>query len=677
MISIWDMIVGSGYPIGKLYIGIGMGVFAISLLVSLLTLPFIIFLIDKCYSRVQKVTLGGGGRFDKDKQYEYDHFRIVICFLVGVIIFMLLTIVMSVHGIYFLYKMFIDERYLQKINNYEGQGESKALYIYVIPTSHYVLYFLEAAYEAAEGNLILWGFLFLVNFISNLTDKEFYFKIFTLILSLRVIFVFACHFNIWELIINISDFEDDSTIQTLALEAYPFHTFAKLLRVVEILLSLIIFIPFALYMRRLMINKSNEDNEEDQPLLLDPMKARFTTEMKFGRKYLRGYIVFLLIYLVLNLIECHLVSLIVSSAKESSKTVEFLFAMSVVADILAFLPSFLFLLFITYFAYSTTKKGAVKSDNQEFGPRRHKRKRFLFIGFIILFSSVFCASFIGYLRFTDGDDFQVDFHPGDYILVPPPNDTQTTNLSTFINSCDSVKISGSPSYQLTIFDFLEYYFNDFYYKDINKTRLLFYKDYEKNQKYFNQRLNMITPMPLWFPGNTCFYNITLVESINYTVIPFPYPCYDAFNPSNEGSANAGLRVMCLGFEDAMKKNQEILFCTKNESMSNNNNCCLHKDSIIGANNIKPQIFTARRPFYMGYNLTTNYSNLKSGKLIQFSHQFPYSDKETFYLTCQYTPWLAVGILVSICLLMGLYLTLSYIIVSKLFSLCYFSRSVTT
>ncbi|KAI6649905.1 hypothetical protein LOD99_6454 [Oopsacas minuta] len=676
MISIWDMIVASGYPTGELHIGIGMGVFAISLLVSLFTLPVIIFLIDMYYSRVQKVTLGGGGHFDKNKQYGYDHLRIVICFLVSVIIFMLLTIVMSVHGIYFLYKMFIDERYLHIVNNSQGQGGSKDLYTYVIPTSHYVLYFLEATHEAAEGNLILWGFLFLVNSINNLTGKEFYFKIFTLLLSLRVIFVFACHFNIWELIINISDFEDDSTIQTLALEAYPFHTFAKLLRVVEILLSLIIFIPLAVYMRHIMINRSNEYTDEDQHgirrlLIPDEMRDGFKKEMKFWRKYMCGYSVFLLIYLFLNIIEGNLVGLIVSIAKESSNKVELLFAMSVVTDILAYIPSFSYLLFIAYFAYPTTKKGAVKSDNRE-GAKRHKRKRFLFIGFIILFSSVFCASFIGYLRFTDGDDFRIDFHPGDYILVPPPDDTQ---LSTFINSCDSVKISGSPSYQLTIFDSLKHYYNDTGYKDINKTRLLFYKDYEKNQKYFNQQLNTIQPMSMWFPADTCFYDITLVDSINYTVIPFPYPCYD-FHPYKETSANDGLQVMCSGFENAMKENQETLFCTKNESMGNNNNCCLHKDSVIWTNNPKPQKFTARRPFYMGYNNITDYSSLKNGKLIQFSNQFPYGDKEIFYLTCQYTPWLAVGILVSICLLMGLYLTLSYIGMS-IFSLWYFSRSVRT
>ena len=669
------------------------------MLISLIILPVTICLVDKFYVRKSKERSGG----DKVKKYEIDcYYRITICFLVGVIILMLLNIVMSAHGIFFLSKMYMNEPYL-----HTNQSSDRKMYIYIIPTNHYVLYFLEAAYEAAEENLILWGFLFLVNLLSKLSSQVFYFKTFTIVLVIRVLFVFICHFNIWELAMNKFTLEDN--FHKFALAIYPFHTSPKTLRVAEILCSLIVFSAFAIYAKKLTSGRMQGMDGLSRSLLNHgnlKIEAERTAERKFVRKYLVGYTLFLVYHLVINLIECHFINLFYGlSMIEIPKELMYIeMGTSVLADVLAIIPPFLFLLLITLIACigmkniagrqineviteteeieNTTESEDYCEENEEIEEeigrielKKRKRveekerfriKRLLLTTLIIVFCSTFSASFIGYLRFTDGDNMQVSLHPGDYLVI---NTSRNTPFSEFLKSCKRYEITGSPTYQLDAFDFLEYLYPMNTY-ELDDTRILRYKTYEENNTPLHQEIDVPSDlMRMWFPANTCFRNIS--KSVNFTVVPYPYPCYHDFI-DNQGTPNDGLRILCSKYD---KISEEYMNCTKNDSNAREQ-CCLQKDSIISSEDISFSL-TAVRPYYTGINPTTNHF-LEEGSLIEFNRTIPYmgensmTNEEKFYLTCHHDKWeVGVGIVVGILVIMGLYLTVGYLCLIKLFSRVFF------
>ena len=683
MISIWDMVVGSGYPEDHAYIGIGMGVFVLSFLIALMTLPLLIYLIERYYTQLLKLTRRGGGRLDRSRNYEYDYYRIIIFFLFGACILILLIIVMSTHGLYFMYKICI---YINDLREIDHELQKNRL-TYVIPSTHYVLYFLEAAYEAAEENLILWGFLFLVNFICTLTVKQFYFKIFTMVLSIRVVFVFACHFNTWEYLVN-RVYDDSvkeeirSNIKSLAMAMYPFHTIPKALRVLEIMCSLIVFIPFALYIRRLIAQKLVECNlrdennrPEERTLLrgyhLGLINAKEKVEIEFAKKYLCGYTLFLVIHLILNILDCHFIVLIVYEITHNGNNAVLAVEMvtSVITDILAFAPSFLFLLFITYFVYSTTKvvRQVVRQDGETEQHQKYRYKRYRLTGLIILFCSLFCTGFIGYLRFTDGDSILIHLKNYDYILF---NESRKTDLSKFIDSCDQVDFSDYSQNQLTIFDSLTLYYDPV---EGNLTDINFYEDYDEIPSYINENITSGLPnfsTRMWFPANTCLHDIKVEgdNSINYTLTPIPYPCYYTHE---KGSVNYGLRIMCSEYEER-EKQATILFCTTNTS----NNCCIPNDSMITTNGLAAHSFTANRPRYKGKNATNNLQpKIQKNFLIEFIQpqvnvNIGERESRIFFMTCVHNYWWATGILLLIFIIMGMYLSLCFVCLSKLLSSCF-------
>ena len=258
---------------------------------------------------------------------------------------------------------------------------------------------------------------------------------------------------------------------------------------------------------------------------------------------------------------------------------------------------------------------------------------------------------------------QVSLHPGDYLV-----------LNSSHKSCERYEISSSPIYQLGEFDFLESYYHKIKNPPLDNTRILRYETYVDNNKTYHQHIDVPSdPMYMWFPAKTCFHNIS--ESINFTVVPYPYPCYHDFNENNQGTPDDGLRILCSQY---IKTSKEYLYCTKNESNASDEKCCLHNHSTISSEEYIPFSLTAYRPYYTGINLTPS-NFLKEGSLIEFNRTIPYmndsttSKEETFYLTCHHNQWEAGGILVGILVFMGLYLTLGYFCLIKLFSRAFFAH----
>ena len=678
MISIWDMVVGFGYPEDSrnAYIGVGIGVFAVAALIALLTLPLLIYLIDKYYT--EKLRKGRGAANDKDCNYKNDTFRIIISFLICACIHTLLILVMSTHGMYFLYK----------INKYKGSlremdySFTKNRLAYVVPSNHYVLYFLEAAYEAVEESLVLWGFLFLVNSICSLNIKHFYFKTFTIVLFIRVAFVFACHFNSWEFLVNqVYSANDQSNIREVAFSMYPFHTVQKSLRILEILCSLVVFIPFARYMRLSIAQKEEECNlrqegnvsEENTPLhghnigLINKEKR----EIEFAKKYLRGYTVFLGIHFLLNFLECHFISLAVYHITQEGNLAVLIVEMvtSVLTDILAFVPSFIFLLFITYFVYAVTKGNVAQQYGEPEQQQGYRCKRCMLIGSIILFSSMFCSGLIGYLRFTNGDSILIELNNYDYILF---NESSNTSLSGFVGSCDHIEFSNSPQNHLTKGDLLTLYFDP---ETGNLSGVNFYEDYDETPIHINEKINVNWPLAntrTWFPANTCLHNIEVFgrKSINYTLTPSQYPCYEN---KGTGSVNGGLRILCSNYEEK-RKQETYLYCTTDTT----NKCCIPSNSMITPIiDLPNHSFTASRPRYVGKKALNITHPIASPKkfLIEFYHPQESVDPgvtqtRMFFMTCLNSYSWAAVILIATFFIMGMYLSLCIVCLSRLLSSCF-------
>ena len=140
--SIWEIIVAGVYPADEVeyfYI-IGIFIFVMSILLSLLMLPFLIYFLEKFYKLSKEIPLGPGGRLNRERQYELDTFRIIMIFLITDMVVRLLSIILSSHGIYFLSTMYEYRDYLYQ---FDALSNSTTLKVYVpllIRSSRFTLF---------------------------------------------------------------------------------------------------------------------------------------------------------------------------------------------------------------------------------------------------------------------------------------------------------------------------------------------------------------------------------------------------------------------------------------------------------------------------------------------------------------------------------------------------------
>ena len=726
MISIWDMIIGGGYPEGASYFIIGICIFVISIIIALFTLPFLIYTLDKYYRLFKKIPLGPNGNIKKEKQHEFDYDRIIMIFLISDIFVLLLTIIMSAHGIYFLSDMLQYHDYLYK---FTAKSNNKKSYVYVFPTPHYIVYVLQALFEAGQENLFFWGFLFLANYICKLINKPFYFKTFTFLLFIRVALAFVYNFNLWELLVY-SRAQENLNLEAIGLAAHPFHTFAKSNRAFWLIYSLIVFTPFAVYLHRLVSRRLNDLTNEDANLIgdhqsddsedddqvdfnQDPNVNDEKTQIKLVKRYLWLYIVFLVVNLLVAILECHFPNFAIQLAgnheNEVETVTESIIALSALSDILSFIPSFIFLFFITILGYKTAKNIVGEQDQDEDMPeQKYKRflkietykrffmvgayKRFLMIGTIIFLFSFCCTGMIGYLRFSAGNFFQVILMPGDFIKL---DKSKHTPYSSFYETCDTLEYSRTAPYLLTKFDLMSLFYRPEYYlygnHCPNSTGLGFYNGWYQDPAEFAEQIEILFPdnIPImWFPAGTNFSNFTIISNskvsnniedwpLNFSYIHYPYPCY---KDDNSDTPNTGLQIICSNYNQ-LKKNPLYLPCN---TPNTTNSCCLEQDSIIldeieNSGNTRNQFsFIATRPNHKGKGNNLFDEIVKGKPLNEVPVSFislkyhpnteDYDDNHcTFFIICRNSRLWASLILVGIFLSITVYLCLSIIIISKLLS----------
>ena len=530
MLSLWDMLLASRYPSDIKYFYLGFVVFVLAFILSICILPYVIHSIWVIVKPVGRKRAVFG-----NKEHDYNHYRITLAIFVSVIILQVISVIICFHAIYFLTNIIKYQTYIINIKE-QGQNFSG----YTIPSDHYILYFLEAVLEAARENLLLWGFLFLVNYICKLVVKDFYFKTFSVLLILRVGFVFVCSLRIPEVIANTAG---NDVFKQVLLASNPFQTLAKSLRSLEILINLILCVIFVIFLWRSIREKMSmiENRPNGQPA--SPFDSRINTlcdprEMRRIKKYSILYLVLLTTELVLSLIQCQFPNFVVRY--QDTNTVDTILLEIILAfltDVLSFILPILTILFIIILMNSMVRIRTFQNNPPNYGALAHDEipfasstklsfKFFLINGGIVLIIATVITAFTSYIWFMNGNRAHVILRSGDYIRL---HDTDT-DLYKFMETCDTVLAEMNVDKEFTVFDMKrDDEVDDFTPKScpFNQS-VLFYRNasQQSKQSKFIHSQGMLTS-DHWLPRGTYFGNFSGPERLDFTVAYYTEPCYIA------------------------------------------------------------------------------------------------------------------------------------------------------
>ena len=681
MISLWDMLIASRFPADIKYFCIGVVVFSISLTLSLCIMPLVIHSIWVIVKPVgRKRGIFGAA------EHDYNHYRITICIFIAVLVLQVIATILCIHGLFFLSNIGLYRDYLVNLkeNTVEFSG-------YIVPSTHHVLYFLEAAFEAARENLLLWGFLFLVNYICKLVVKRFYFKSFTVLLLIRVLFIFACSYRIPELIASYLNNEENKFVG-VAESISPFHTLSKSLRTLEIFVNLVICLYFIYYLWleiriRIKILEQRPDNQVPSPYdtLINTLCDR--TEMLRIKKYSILYLCLLLAEFILNLIQCQFPNFIYKSIKSSvTNSITMEMVLAIVTDILSYITPLLTILFILVLIRTMTKskrnqdnpmnydslENSDFEDNNLMPAARLKLylKALIVNGSIIVVVAFVITAFTSYLWYSPGNRVHLVLRPGDFVHL----DNSESQLYYFIQNCDSVKAQQNVDIQFTHFDinFVKYKTEitpgkcEFYNKSV-----LFYENITKPE-FIRKDMNitfdnydLILDQDYWYPNGTYFDNFNINMRIGFSGYYLPFPCYPA------QYLLSGFQATCGNYSDTQSKDK--IFCDINTV--SNNNCSIPQTGVFALHELPTVVFTfsIHRPMHMPQEGVTIYSynnitrNIKDMKLIQFL-DVDLKDSNDYchiYLVCHYAVWKIALVVIGTFSALVVYLSVMLV----LFSVC--------
>ena len=681
MISLWDMIISSRFPDDILYFGIGIAVFGLSLMVSAFIIPLVlhsIWLIVKPMGRKRGI-FGAA-------EYDYNHYRVTLCIFIAVLILQVITTIMCIHGLFFLSNMGLYREYLFFLMDSEAEFSG-----YIVPSCHHVLYFLEASFEAARENLLLWGFLFLVNYICKLVVKRFYFKIFTSLLIIRVLFVFACSYRIPELIANTVS--STSGYIQVAESISPFHTLSKSLRTLEIFINVVICIYFITYLWREISYKINilenrPDNQEPSPFDAQMNTLCDRTEMVRIKKYSVLYACLLIAELILNLIECQFPNFFYKYFSTTSisnlSLLEMIF--SIITDILSFILPLLTVLFILILISSMSESKNNQNDPGNYGsidgnnetPNNMDKlqlitKRIIVNGSVIFVIAVVITAFTSYLWFSPGNRVHLVLRPGDYLHL------DNGDIFKFMQTCDLVTAEPNEGFQFTNFDVVKYKYDLTPGKCLYNDSIVFYENISQPE-FVHENINVtdvyytLVNQVYWYPSGTYFDNFNKNLSISFEGDYLPYPCYYS------EYLLTGFVVTCENYSGT-RRNVEF---SSNINTVSNNQFVFPQTGVFYISNISDSSFTfsVHRLMYKpnggkiySYNNIPQSVNIKEMKLIQFEyvelihpHDFCH-----VYLVCHYSYWSIAIAMFGTFFLVVFYLSFMFVLVS----VCNFKLQVFT
>ena len=635
MLSLWDMLVASRYPYDLKYFYLGLVVFIAAFILSICILPYVIHSIWVIVKPAGKKR----GVFG-NKEHDYNHYRITLAIFVSVIILQVVSIIICVHGIYFLTNIIIYHNYIINIEE-DGQVFSG----YLIPSDHYILYVLEAALEAARETLLLWGFLFLVNYICKLVIKTFYFKTFFLLLILRVGFVFVCSLRIPELIANIAGNED---YKNVLLYSSPFQTLAKSLRTLEIFINLFLCIIFVIFLWRSIREKLNmiENRPHGQPA--SPFDSRINTlcdprEMQRIKKYSILYLVLLATEMVLSLIQCQFPNFVVrKNYTNATYTILLEIILAIITDLLSFILPILTILFIIILMNTMGRYRTLQNNPPNYGTvaqddiphasvTRQTSKSLLINGGIVLIIAIVITAFTSYIWFANGNRAHIILRPGDYIRLHD----KESDLYKFMDTCDTVMAERNVDKEFTVFDMKTDDEIDSFTPQscpFNQS-VLFYRNatQQTNQSKFIDNRSMLS-YESWLPSGTYFGNFSVPERIDFTVNFYPEPCYIRFRDVT------GFFLTC----------RNTSYPDYNYSCENGSNCTLTRPGVytvsLPDDTIGEVTFSWYRPMYVGTGVSYHdiTEDVRAFEVVQFENivENYWEDYCHVYFVCYLAKWKA-------------------------------------
>ena len=531
-------------------------IFIINFLIAILSYPIAIRLSAELYKQILKYKkIVQQYRLDEDViQYigYCDHFKVIYCLILSLILYLSFTIISSVNGVYMLclYKDLNKNAYRHYIHTLgtsklfsKNMGSPLVLKYLTIPTNNYVLYTIEAFKCVGQDSIILFASVFIYQIVCYFQRRNFSLFFFLKIYIIRIIFVIFWNTNV--LFPIIQTFNYSTTIKELIMCFYiPFPIFRKLIELFEngLLTGISIALVRVAY-RTINIKETSHNN--DNLIIREIGIERYEKvqlSIKLFKIFCIGYISTVVLIFVINILECHFIFLFLSFDK-NYKVPQFettQISVGIITGLLGILPTFLYILFLwkLWFYYGKVfGKNKFRFRLEDFdilnsppadllnNPHLSKlpnQDRIILIHHtvVIFITSILISGFCSQLlsiRWTA----PLTLKPGDYLL---------TNETGSVLSCDG-RLEYSLSYSpISLIDPTPYH-NRYGFKGKDCTDSIRFYSPPLESYYITQQISManiskLVYFDIWLPERSYIHNISgCIQRIVLYGQKIPFPCY--------------------------------------------------------------------------------------------------------------------------------------------------------
>ena len=366
MTPIWDLLMTGVITVYPYTFVIYLLIFIASFLIAILSYPLAVRLSAELYKQILKYKkIVKRYRHDEDvAQYiaYYDHFKVIYCLILSLLVYITFTIISSVNGVYMLclyndlyknaYSHNIPTLGTSRLWSNDKEGHFNLTYL-AIPTDNYVLYTIEACRCVGQDSVLLFASLFIYQIVCYLQKREFSFFFFIKIYIIRIIFIIFWNTNIlfWIIHTIMNTYNFANKFKGVIMPLYlPFPIFRRLIELFQN--GLITGVSFALVRVAFHTMKVKENSHRNDYLIIDEIGIERFQKVRLAIKLFKifciGYLATVILIFVINFLECHLIFLFFSIDPNynTSQFVDTQISVGIVTGLLSLLPTFLYILFL-------------------------------------------------------------------------------------------------------------------------------------------------------------------------------------------------------------------------------------------------------------------------------------------------------------------------------------------
>ena len=534
-------------------------IFILNFLIASLSYPIALRLSAELYKQILKYKrLVQLYKFDVDAaQYlgYYDHFKVIYCLILSLLLYLTFTIISSVNGLYMLclYDEFKANSYAHNIHTFStiklfsnNLGSPLSLTYLEIPTNNYVSYAIEALRCLGQDSIILFAAVFIYQIVCYLQRREFSLCFFIKIYILRLIYIILWNSNILYWIIQA--FESSISIEIKEVVAcfyLPFPIFRRLIDLLENgLLTGISIALVRVAFRTINIKQLSHDN--NYSIINEIGTERYQKvqlAIKLFKVFCIGYLSTVILIFVINFLECHFIFLFASFDK-NYKVPQFentQVSVGIITGLLSLLPTSLYILFLWklwFFFGKVFRKRKFRFNYEDFNiplntqpedllntphhmklPNQDKITLIHYIIIVLVTSALisgFCSQFLSIRRTAP-----LTLKPGDYLL---PNETGGV---LDCNGWLEYSLSYSPATHLDPTP----YHNRQKFKDKACLDSIRFYSLPLEPYYFTQQiliadLSKFAYIYIWLPEGSYIHNVSdCISKITLNGPKIPFPCY--------------------------------------------------------------------------------------------------------------------------------------------------------